>query len=65
MNSQEEIKISIEDNLKKYVPDLFKLMDSQDISWTSINKGYLKIRNDRKKSPKKIQQKNLKLIFMT
>jgi hypothetical protein len=49
MNFQEEIQISIEDNLKKYVPDLFKLMDGQDISWSSINKGYLEIRKKREK----------------
>ncbi|OFX21067.1 MAG: hypothetical protein A2033_10620 [Bacteroidetes bacterium GWA2_31_9] len=49
MNAKEEISVSIEDNLKKYVPDLFKLMADQNVSWFSINKGYLKKHKERYK----------------
>lgn len=41
--------ISIEEGLKKYIPDLLLLLDGQSVSWAKINKGYSTNHSKRRK----------------
>jgi len=45
---EKEVSVDLENRLKIYVPDLFKLIEGQNISWLSINRKFGKFLQQRK-----------------
>lgn len=57
------INISIKDKMEEFLPELFQLIEGQNVSWNSINKGFTKNHHRRREIYKNNPREQFEVTF--